>query len=65
MICSICVLFPLCSDLIGFVFPMYASIKAIESPETDDDTLWLTYWLVFSLFKVRKYLGLSQLFYFI
>lgn len=39
--------------MIGFVFPMYASIKAIESPATDDDTMWLTYWLVFSIFKVR------------
>jgi receptor expression-enhancing protein 5/6 len=41
--------------LIGFVFPMYASIKAIESPGTDDDTMWLTYWLVFAIFKVRSF----------
>ncbi len=43
-----------CSDLIGFLYPVYASIKAIESPAEDDDTLWLTYWLVFSFFKVRS-----------
>lgn len=39
-------------DMIGFVFPMYASIKAIESPAPDDDTVWLTYWLIFALFKI-------------
>jgi receptor expression-enhancing protein 5/6 len=42
------------SDLVGFVYPMYGSIKAIESKESEDDTLWLTYWLVFALFKVRQ-----------
>jgi hypothetical protein len=48
---SVCFVF---SDLVGFVYPMYGSIKAIESKESEDDTLWLTYWLVFALFKVRK-----------
>ena len=27
-------------------------IQAIESKDKEDDTLWLTYWLVFCLFKV-------------
>ena len=39
-------------DLIGFIYPMYGSIKAIESKDKEDDTLWLTYWLVFCVFKV-------------
>ena len=39
-------------DLIGFVYPMYGSIKAIESKDKDDDTLWLSYWLVFCVFKI-------------
>mmetsp|Transcript_35735 Transcript_35735/g.33872 ORF Transcript_35735/g.33872 Transcript_35735/m.33872 type:complete len:163 (+) Transcript_35735:120-608(+) len=39
-------------DMIGFVYPMYASIKAIESKDKEDDSLWLTYWLVFCLFKI-------------
>lgn len=41
-------------DLIGFVFPMYASIKAIESPAPEDDTQWLTYWLIFAFFKILE-----------
>lgn len=33
---------------LGFVFPTYASVKAIESGNVNDDTKWLTYWVVFS-----------------
>jgi len=39
-------------DAVGFIYPAYCSIKAIESKEKDDDSQWLTYWLVFGLFKV-------------
>jgi len=42
------------TDLIGFLYPVYGSIKAIESESKEDDTLWLTYWLVFALFKVLE-----------
>ncbi|XP_043824108.1 receptor expression-enhancing protein 6-like [Dromiciops gliroides] len=35
----------LCS-LIGFIDPACASFKAIERPHKDDDTIWLTYWVV-------------------
>lgn len=40
------------SDLVGFIYPVYASIKAIETKTKEDDAQWLTYWLVFGLFKV-------------
>merc|ERR1712137_1486093 len=39
-------------DVVGFVYPLYASLKAIESEETEDDKQWLTYWIIFTLFKI-------------
>ena len=39
-------------DLVAYLYPAYASIKAIETNDKNDDTQWLTYWLVFSLFKL-------------
>jgi len=35
-------------NLIGFGYPAYASLKAIESPKKEDDTKWLTYWVVYA-----------------
>lgn len=40
------------SDLVGYLYPVYASIKAIETDEKDDDTQWLTYWLLFATIKI-------------
>ncbi len=39
-------------NCIGFVFPAYSSIKAIESRSKEDDTKWLMYWIVFSTFSM-------------
>merc|ERR1712228_25315 len=36
------------ANFIGFLYPAYASFKAIESPEKDDDTKWLTYWVTYA-----------------
>lgn len=33
---------------VGFAYPAYASILAIESRNKEDDTVWLTYWVVFA-----------------
>ncbi|KAL1021998.1 hypothetical protein UPYG_G00020900 [Umbra pygmaea] len=41
-------------NLIGFVYPAYYSIKAIESNKKDDDTQWLTYWVVYGCFSVTE-----------
>lgn len=45
------------SDLIGFAYPTYATILAIESPDPHDDTEWLVYWVVFAtLFLLENFL---------
>ncbi|XP_048328172.1 HVA22-like protein f [Ziziphus jujuba] len=33
---------------IMLVYPLYASVRAIESPSTLDDQQWLTYWVLYS-----------------
>ncbi|VDO03050.1 unnamed protein product [Rodentolepis nana] len=40
----------LLANFIGFLYPAYASIKAIESTCKEDDTKWLTYWVVYAAF---------------
>jgi len=42
-------------NIVGFVYPAYASIKALESVHKEDDTKWLTYWVVFALFSVFEF----------
>ncbi|XP_014668186.1 PREDICTED: receptor expression-enhancing protein 5-like isoform X1 [Priapulus caudatus] len=42
-------------NFIGFVYPSYRSVKAIESSDKDDDTKWLTYWVVFAYFSVIEF----------
>ena len=42
----------LITDVIGMFYPMYMSFKAIESKGADDDKLWLTYWVVYAIYKV-------------
>ena len=38
--------------IVGVILPAYWSIKAIESPEYDDDKQWLTYWAIYGLFTL-------------
>ena len=49
---------------ITVLYPAVHSIRAIESPDEDDDKIWLTYWMIFGLFTVAEtFLGF--VFYFI
>ena len=41
--------------LAGFVYPCYASFRALESKSTDDDKQWLTYWTVFAALNVVEF----------
>ncbi|MBN3275205.1 REEP6 protein, partial [Polyodon spathula] len=51
-------------NLIGFVYPAYFSIKAIESSNKEDDTKWLTYWVVYGLFSVAEFFSDIFLYWF-
>ncbi|ESP05321.1 hypothetical protein LOTGIDRAFT_149167 [Lottia gigantea] len=42
-------------NFIGFLYPAYASFKAIESTKKDDDTQWLTYWVVYGAFSLVEF----------
>lgn len=39
-------------NLVGFVYPAWASFKAIETEDKEDDTQWLTYWVVYAIFNI-------------
>jgi len=45
----------LVANTVGFLYPAYCSIKALESAAKADDTQWLTYWVVFAAFSVIEY----------
>jgi len=46
--------------VIALPFPVYASFKALESEGKDDDTQWLVYWIIYSLFTFFE--GFASLF---
>uniref|UniRef100_A0A0R3S0M5 Receptor expression-enhancing protein n=1 Tax=Elaeophora elaphi TaxID=1147741 RepID=A0A0R3S0M5_9BILA len=39
-------------NVFGFAYPAYASVKAIRTPNKEDDTQWLMYWTVFASFSI-------------
>lgn len=41
--------------ILGFLYPAYASVKAIESSNKEDDTQWLTYWVVYAAFSIAEF----------
>jgi len=40
------------AHLVGFIYPAWASLKAINTVDKDDDTLWLAYWVIYGFFTV-------------
>merc|ERR1711951_175685 len=46
---------PLVVNLIAFIYLAYKSIKALESNDKDDDSKWLTYWVVYGFFSVMEF----------
>lgn len=42
----------LAGPLVALVYPLYASVKAIESGSRADDQQWLTYWVLYSLITI-------------
>ncbi|EGT38503.1 hypothetical protein CAEBREN_15523 [Caenorhabditis brenneri] len=46
-------------NFMGFVYPAYMSIKAIESSNKEDDTQWLTYWVVFAILSVLEFFSVQ------
>ena len=40
------------TNMVGFLYPVYASIKAIESEIKADDTRWLIYWVIYAGFTL-------------
>ncbi|KAM0737002.1 Receptor expression-enhancing protein 5 [Formica fusca] len=42
-------------NIVGFVYPAYQSMKALESSKKEDDTKWLTYWVVFAIFTIVEF----------
>lgn len=41
-------------SLVGFIYPAYQSFKAISTPNAEDDTQWLTYWVVYAFFNITE-----------
>lgn len=44
----------LIANMVGFLYPVYSSIVAVETADKDDDTQWLMYWVVFALFSTLE-----------
>lgn len=39
-------------DIVGWVYPMYCSLRAIQSPAEEEDKRWLMYWIFYAMIKV-------------
>lgn len=42
------------SDLVGFVYPFYATILAIEAQKKEENVFWLSYWVVYGFVYILE-----------
>lgn len=42
-------------NLIAVAYPAYISLKALETSTKEDDTKWLTYWVLYAIFSVFEF----------
>ncbi|EPQ30168.1 uncharacterized protein PFL1_02284 [Pseudozyma flocculosa PF-1] len=51
------------TNVVGFFLPAYFSMKALETPQPQDDIQWLTYWVVFGFFTFLESFSTVILYY--
>lgn len=44
----------LAAPIVMLLYPLYASVMAIESPFKEDDQQWLTYWVLYSIVSLLE-----------
>ncbi|KAI7848466.1 TB2/DP1, HVA22 family-domain-containing protein [Circinella umbellata] len=54
----------LLTNTISWVYPAYASFKAIETATTEDDKQWLTYWTVIGFVQIVEFFSDVLLYWF-
>ncbi|KAG9391544.1 TB2/DP1/HVA22-related protein [Carpediemonas membranifera] len=42
-------------NIIQFTYPAYASFKALQTDEPDDDQQWLSYWIIVGIFNILEF----------
>lgn len=52
---------PVLCNVVGFLYPALASVRALQTPSKVDDTLWLTYFVVLAAFTIVEQLFLDRL----
>jgi receptor expression-enhancing protein 5/6 len=40
------------TNIVGFIYPFYATLKSIEADNREENQEWLIYWVVFALFCI-------------
>ncbi|CAK9857779.1 unnamed protein product [Sphagnum jensenii] len=53
----------LAGPVITLLYPLYASIQAIESPSKEDEQQWLTYWVLYSFITLFEVAAAPVLFW--